>query len=110
MSASILVVEDEPSIQELIAVGLKRSGHAVRGAFTAEEAYGAVAEALPDVILLDWMLPDASGPSLARRLRAGSPHPRGPDHHAHRPRRRRRQGRGAGSGRRRLRDQALLAA
>jgi two-component system phosphate regulon response regulator PhoB len=70
MSASILVVEDEPSIQELIAVGLKRSGHEVRGAFTAEEAYGAVATALPDVILLDWMLPDASGPSFARRLRA----------------------------------------
>jgi two-component system phosphate regulon response regulator PhoB len=69
MSASILVVEDEPSIQELIAVGLKRNGHDVRGAMTAEEAYGAVADALPDVILLDWMLPDASGPSFARRLR-----------------------------------------
>jgi two-component system phosphate regulon response regulator PhoB len=70
MSASILVVEDEPSIQELIAVGLKRSGHEVRGAATAEEAYGAVASALPDVILLDWMLPDASGPTFARRLRS----------------------------------------
>jgi len=70
MSASILVVEDEPSIQELIAVGLTRSGHEVRRAASAEEAYGAVATALPDVILLDWMLPDASGPSLARKLRA----------------------------------------
>jgi len=70
MSASILVVEDEPSIQELISVGLARNGHEVRRAATAEEAYGAVAEALPDVILLDWMLPDASGPSFARKLRA----------------------------------------
>ena len=70
MSASILVVEDEPSIQELISVGLKRNGHDVRRAASAEEAYGAVAEALPDVILLDWMLPDASGPSFARKLRA----------------------------------------
>ena len=70
MTASILVVEDEPSIQELISVGLTRSGHEVRRAATAEEAYGAVAAALPDVILLDWMLPDASGPTLARRLRA----------------------------------------
>ena len=70
MSASILVVEDEPSIQELISVGLTRNGHEVRRAATAEEAYGAVAELLPDVILLDWMLPDESGPSLAKRLRA----------------------------------------
>jgi phosphate regulon transcriptional regulator PhoB len=70
MSASILVVEDEPSIQELISVGLTRNGHEVRRAATAEEAYGAVAAALPDVILLDWMLPDASGPTFARRLRS----------------------------------------
>ena len=70
MSASILVVEDEPSIQELISVGLTRSGHEVRRAASAEEAYGAVTAALPDVILLDWMLPGASGPTLARRLRA----------------------------------------
>jgi two-component system, OmpR family, phosphate regulon response regulator PhoB len=70
MSASILVVEDEPSIQELISVGLKRNGHEVRRAASADEAYGALADALPDVILLDWMLPDASGPTLARRLRS----------------------------------------
>ena len=70
MSASILVVEDEPAIQELIAVGLKRAGHEVRGAATAEEAYGALTETLPDVILLDWMLPDASGPAITRRLRS----------------------------------------
>ena len=70
MTASILVVEDEPAIQELISVTLTRNGHAVRRAATAADAYEAVTEALPDVILLDWMLPDAAGPTLARRLRA----------------------------------------
>jgi two-component system phosphate regulon response regulator PhoB len=70
MTASVLVVEDEPSIQELISVNLARHGHEVRRAANAEEAYRAVAERLPDVILLDWMLPDAPGPAVARRLRA----------------------------------------
>jgi two-component system phosphate regulon response regulator PhoB len=70
MTASILVVEDEPAIQELISVNLTRNGHNVRRATTAEEAYRAVAETLPDVILLDWMLPDTSGPAMARRLRS----------------------------------------
>jgi len=70
MTASILVVEDEPSIQELIAVNLVRQGHAVRRAANAEEAYGAIAAAVPDVILLDWMLPDTPGPTIARRLRS----------------------------------------
>ena len=70
MSASILVVEDEPAIQELISVNLARNGHEVRRAASAEEAYRAVAEVLPDVILLDWMLPDTPGPSIAKRLRS----------------------------------------
>jgi two-component system phosphate regulon response regulator PhoB len=70
MTASILVVEDEPAIQELIAVNLARNGHDVRRAASAEEAYRAVAETLPDVILLDWMLPDTPGPTITRRLRS----------------------------------------
>jgi two-component system, OmpR family, phosphate regulon response regulator PhoB len=69
MAASILVVEDEPAIQELISITLARNGHTVRRTANAKEAYEAVTLALPDVILLDWMLPDGSGPSLARRLR-----------------------------------------
>ena len=59
MPASILVVEDEPAIQELISVTLARNGHSVTRTANAAEAYKAVSEALPDVILLDWMLPDA---------------------------------------------------
>lgn len=70
MTASILVVEDEPAIQELICVNLSRNGHEVRRAGSAEEAYREVAETLPDVILLDWMLPDTSGPAMTRRLRS----------------------------------------
>jgi two-component system phosphate regulon response regulator PhoB len=70
MSASILVVEDEPAIQELIAANLARHGHEVRRAASAAEAYSAVADTLPDVILLDWMLPDTPGPAIARKLRS----------------------------------------
>jgi two-component system phosphate regulon response regulator PhoB len=69
MAPVVLVVEDEPAIQELIVVGLTRNGHEVRRAGTAGEAWNSVGEVLPDVILLDWMLPDASGPTFARRLR-----------------------------------------
>jgi two-component system phosphate regulon response regulator PhoB len=70
MTVAILVVEDEPAIQELISVTLTRNGHSVTRTANAEDAYRAVSEQLPDVILLDWMLPDGSGVSLARRLRA----------------------------------------
>ena len=70
MSATVLVVEDEPQIQELIAVNLEHSGHRVRRAATAEEAEGAIRDELPDVVVLDWMLPGESGLSFARRLRA----------------------------------------
>jgi two-component system, OmpR family, phosphate regulon response regulator PhoB len=70
MAPVVLVVEDEPSIQELIAVGLARNGHTVQRAASAEEAYKVVSEELPDVILLDWMLPDESGPSMTRKFRS----------------------------------------
>src|SRR5437016_5341991 len=69
MSASVLVVEDEPQIQELVAVNLKHFGHRVRRAASAEEAEAAIRAALPDVVVLDWMLPGESGLSFARRLR-----------------------------------------
>ena len=70
MAATILVVEDEPAIQTLIAVNLRRAGHEVVGALDAESAQRHVNEALPDLILLDWMLPGISGQEFARRLRA----------------------------------------
>lgn len=70
MAANILVVEDEPAIQELIAANLSRAGHTVLRAADAEAAARIVREALPDLILLDWMLPGMSGIDFARRLRA----------------------------------------
>lgn len=70
MPANILVVEDEPAIQELIAANLQLAGHQVLRAADAETALTLVREAIPDAILLDWMLPGMSGIQLARRLRA----------------------------------------
>ncbi|MGN2390997.1 phosphate regulon transcriptional regulator PhoB [Pelomicrobium sp. G1] len=70
MSATVLVVEDEPGIQELIAYNLRQAGHLPLHAESAEEAMRIVKSALPDLVLLDWMLPGASGIELARRLRA----------------------------------------
>jgi two-component system, OmpR family, phosphate regulon response regulator PhoB len=70
MPATILVVEDEPAIQELIGSSLRRNGHEVQSAASSEEAWAQIGRALPDVVLLDWMLPDASGPSIARKMRS----------------------------------------
>lgn len=70
MSATILVVEDEPAIQALIEVNLRRAGHAVLLAADAETARRLVQEALPDLVLLDWMLPGMSGVDFARLLRS----------------------------------------
>ncbi|NMF97035.1 phosphate regulon transcriptional regulator PhoB [Aromatoleum toluolicum] len=70
MAANILLVEDEPAIQELIAANLGRAGHHVVRAGDAETAQRIVRDALPDLVLLDWMLPGMSGIELARRLRA----------------------------------------
>jgi two-component system phosphate regulon response regulator PhoB len=70
MSATVLVVEDEPQIQELLAVNLEHIGHKVVRAASAEEAEAAIRKALPDVLVLDWMLPGESGIAFARRLRA----------------------------------------
>ncbi len=69
MPANILVVEDEPAIQELIAINLEHAGHSVLRALNAEQASQMVREVLPDVVLLDWMLPGQSGLAFARRLR-----------------------------------------
>ena len=66
----ILVVEDEPAILELIKVNLVAAGYAVREAADAEAANALMREQLPDLVLLDWMLPGQSGLAFARSLRA----------------------------------------
>jgi two-component system phosphate regulon response regulator PhoB len=66
----VLVVEDEPAIAELVALNLRHSGYEVGVASTADEAQAAVDRVLPDLVLLDWMLPGQSGMLLAQRWRA----------------------------------------
>jgi two-component system phosphate regulon response regulator PhoB len=70
VSGAILVVEDEPAIQELIAVNLEHAGHTVLRAASVPQAEEHVRNALPDLVLLDCMLPGLSGVSYAKQLRA----------------------------------------
>ncbi len=67
---NVLIVEDEDPILELIAVNLEHAGQVPWRARSVEEAEKAINIALPDVVLLDWMLPGESGMAFARRLRA----------------------------------------
>ncbi len=69
-TTQILIVEDEPAIRELLAVNLRHAGYAALQAPDAATARRMIDAALPDLVLLDWMLPDQSGVELARRLRA----------------------------------------
>ena len=68
----ILIVEDESAIAELISVNLRHNGFQPVWAMDAESAQRELDEVLPDVILLDWMLPGESGLTLARRWRAAT--------------------------------------
>ena len=70
MGSRILVVEDEPAIAELIAINLEHAGHVALRAADVPEAEAHLRARLPDVVLLDWMLPGESGLAFARRLRA----------------------------------------
>ncbi|MDD5366984.1 MAG: phosphate regulon transcriptional regulator PhoB [Gallionellaceae bacterium] len=72
MSATILVVEDEPGIQEVLKFNLSLQGHDVIVAGDGEDALNLLRGALPDIILLDWMLPGMSGVDVARRVRGDS--------------------------------------
>src|SRR3569833_4348784 len=65
----VLVVEDEAAIAELIAINLRHAGHEVVTTASADEAQREVDRQLPDVVLLDWMLPGQSGLALARAWR-----------------------------------------
>ncbi len=69
MVQRILIVEDEPSIAELIAVNLSHAGYSVERAMQSDEAQKMINHQLPDLIVLDWMLPGKSGVQLAKELR-----------------------------------------
>jgi two-component system phosphate regulon response regulator PhoB len=67
--SSVLVVEDESAIAELVAINLRHAGFEVTVAADADQAQAAVDRVLPDLVLLDWMLPGQSGIVLAKRWR-----------------------------------------
>jgi two-component system phosphate regulon response regulator PhoB len=67
--ATILIIEDEVPIREMVSYALRRSGFEAVEAGDADEALLQLTETNPDLILLDWMLPGQSGMDLARRLR-----------------------------------------
>jgi two-component system phosphate regulon response regulator PhoB len=66
----VLVVEDEDALAQLLKYNLEKEGYRVSVAMDGEEALVAAAERVPDLVLLDWMLPKASGIEVCRRLRA----------------------------------------
>lgn len=72
MAANILIVEDEESILELIAINLHQAGFNPIRSLNAEFAEKIIQEALPDLIVLDWMLPGMDGVDFAKRVRGNS--------------------------------------
>ena len=70
MSAKVLIVEDEQPLAEMLAYNLETEGFVVLQAESAEEAEMLVAEEQPDLVILDWMLPQVSGIELCRRFRS----------------------------------------
>lgn len=70
MKKHILLIEDEAPIRQMIKFALEREGYEVSEAANAQTARILIAERVPDLMLVDWMLPDLDGPELIRRLRA----------------------------------------
>ena len=70
MTHRILIVEDEPSIAELIAINLSHAGYEVEKAMQTELALAMMKDQLPSLIILDWMMPGKSGVQFAKELRA----------------------------------------
>jgi len=70
MSALILIVEDEAAIHQLLVYNLEAEGFRTRVVETGEEVHPALAEEMPDLVLLDWMLPGLSGIEVCRMIRS----------------------------------------
>ncbi len=69
MTAKVLIVEDEAPLAEILRYNLAAEGYRVAHAGTGEEAEMMISEEMPDLVILDWMLPKVSGIELCRRLR-----------------------------------------
>ena len=72
MTAEILLVEDDVNLVEMIRYNLEAENYAVRVAMDGEEALLCIKEQLPDLVLLDWMLPHVSGIEVCRQIRANA--------------------------------------
>ena len=70
MSLFVILAEDDPDIQLVARLSLKRAGFNVRVVGNGQEALDAIREQKPDVILLDWMMPELDGPETCRQLKA----------------------------------------
>lgn len=68
-ATTILIVDDEAAIREMIRVGLELAGYECLEASNAQDAHGIIVDQRPDLVLLDWMMPVTSGIELLRRLR-----------------------------------------
>ena len=70
LDISVLIVEDEPPLVELLRYNIEKEGFSVQIATDGEKALLLASENEPDLVILDWMLPDISGIDVCRRLRA----------------------------------------
>jgi DNA-binding response OmpR family regulator len=69
MGSSILVIDDDPDICELVSMTLSKKGFAVRSAMSGEQGIGMARESLPDIVLLDNTLPDMDGKDVALKIK-----------------------------------------
>ena len=72
MAAKILIVEDEEALVTLISYNLEAAGYQVVSTGTSDDAMFLLKESPPDLVILDWMLPGASGIEICRQIRAGA--------------------------------------
>ena len=70
MSLTVVLAEDDPDIQLVARLALQRSGFTVRVVNNGREALTAIREAPPQVVLLDWMMPELDGPETCRQLKS----------------------------------------
>lgn len=67
---NVILAEDDPDIQLVARLALKRAGFTVKVVGNGQEALAAIREQPPDVVLLDWMMPELDGPETCRQLKA----------------------------------------
>ena len=72
MNTRILIVEDDPALSEMLAYNLSSAGYETTLTTDGDEAVAAILDETPDLVILDWMLPNLSGIEICRQIRANS--------------------------------------